>query len=327
MINVSNGFVERVQHNNDDLTAVNAARVSFAKTSSEIDQRDIKLINYLARHDHWTPFSHVRMGLRLDIGHTRTAMLINELGPLGLAGAQWHLNNDGYLNLNMSLYGWAKLLECSSLLATESQFIVNEMLAHAEHSTYALVPEAESASSDCNSISPLDIWLEDDPRFNFVTFRLKMPIAIARQWFKHQIGLTRNEVSRRYVSDTPEFFVIDEWRGAPTNGAKQGSSEPVKDAIQEMLNTCCESDKRITTEIYAHFIERGVCAEQLRFTLPQAMLTEFWETGSLSDYARICKLRLDPHAQKEVRDYAKAVDEVLTNSPDLASIWKNAKGV
>ncbi|QFS87613.1 MULTISPECIES: FAD-dependent thymidylate synthase [unclassified Marinobacter] len=325
MIEVSNGFVQRVEHDNDDLTVVNAARVSFAKTSSELDGRDIKLIKYLADHDHWTPFSHVRIGLRLDYGFILAAQLFNELGPLGVAGAQWHLNQGGGLNLNMSLYGWAKLLECPVLHRDDRQAIINGLLRAAEYSTMFLLPEAEDVPSNSVLVNYCDEELDDDPRFNFVTFRLKMPIAIARQWFKHQVGLTRNEVSRRYVSDEPEFFEIEEWRGAPTNGAKQGSSGVVTRKVSVGSNINMGFMTENAKDIYAEFMADGVCPEQARMVLPQAMLTEFWETGSLADYARICKLRLDPHAQKEVRLYAQAVDEILTNSPDLASIWAKAK--
>ncbi|AHI29706.1 FAD-dependent thymidylate synthase [Marinobacter similis] len=332
MTEVSNGFVQRVEHDNDDLTAVNAARVSFAKTSTELDERDIKLLKYLANHDHWTPFSHIRIGMKLDYGMVLTAQLFNELGPLGLAGAQWHINGAGGLNLRMSLYGWLKMLHCPVLHMQERIAILNELMVYAPASvevfTGMLLPE----HSDSVLVTPLDSELDFDPRFHDVTFNLKMPIAIARQWFKHQVGLTRNEVSRRYVSDKPEFFKIDEWRGAPTNGAKQGSSGVIDRErlfmgdFEDVPEAWSESDVyQFSDNLYHWLLLVGVCPEQARLALPQAMLTEFWETGSLADYARIVKLRLDPHAQKEVRDYAQAVDEILTNSPDLASIWQIAK--
>ena len=62
-------------------------------------------------------------------------------------------------------------------------------------------------------------------------FRYNVPIFVARQEFKHIVGMTRNEVSRRYVDDVPEFFLPDEWRAAPTDGAKQGSSNQIIDHV------------------------------------------------------------------------------------------------
>ena len=56
-----------------------------------------------------------------------------------------------------------------------------------------------------------------------ITLLETVPIFVARQTFKHQIGFTRNEVSRRYVDDTPEFHVPEVWRARPVGGIKQGS--------------------------------------------------------------------------------------------------------
>jgi len=59
------GFVQYVSHMGDDLTVVNAARVSFNKESEEFGDRDEKLIRYLAKHKHWTPFAHPQITLRI----------------------------------------------------------------------------------------------------------------------------------------------------------------------------------------------------------------------------------------------------------------------
>lgn len=139
-----------------------------------------------------------------------------------------------------------------------------------------------------------------------VQLRIKMPIFIARQWYKHMVGLTRNEVSRRYVDDTPEFYVPTEWRLRATN-VKQGSSDETIPVRKPGIT----SFYKAITESYEEVLEAGVAPEMARMLLPQSMYTEFIETGSLAAYARLCKLRLDPHAQKEVRQYAEAVDTIL----------------
>lgn len=153
-----------------------------------------------------------------------------------------------------------------------------------------------------------------------VMLRIKMPIFIARQWFKHQVGFTRNEVSRRYVSEMPEFYYADEWRKRAPN-VKQGSSEEFFSNSDSLPSDRIGRESTVGLEVgssyfeglslYRRLLDKGVCPEQARMVLPQSMYTEFVETGSLAAYARLVNLRLDPHAQKEVRLYAEAVSELI----------------
>lgn len=199
------GFVELLETFGNDLTVVNAARVSFAKESHDLSVGDKKLISYLARNGHISPFFHPQ-----------------------------------------------------------------------------------------------------------IRFRLKMPIFIAREWFRHTIGLARNEVSRRYVDTDPECWTPDGLRARDPR-AKQGSkAENISDndAVMAEFNTF----QRQAMDFYKSLLERGVAPEVARGVLPQSMYTEFIETGSLSAYARICQLRMDPHAQKEIRDYAGLVASLMATA-------------
>lgn len=197
------GFVERLETFGDDLTVVNAARVSFAKESMELDERDAKLIKYLARHNHITPFFHPQ-----------------------------------------------------------------------------------------------------------VRFRLKMPIFVAREWFRHTIGFARNEVSRRYVDTRAECWVpVDGVRERDAK-AKQGSKDTNVADNEKVIGMIADFQKN-AVGFYEDLLALGVAPEVARGVLPQSMYTEFIETGSLYAYARLCKLRLDPHAQKEIRDYADALARCL----------------
>lgn len=151
-----------------------------------------------------------------------------------------------------------------------------------------------------------------------ITIREKVPIFVARQRFKHTVGFSYNEVSRRYVDDAPEFFVPEVWRGKPVN-AKQGSSDevitelsldrfpdmknPIDQMYQEVINHC--------TYLYDRMISNGVAPEQARMVLPQSMYTEYYTTGSLAAWARAYKLRIDPHAQKEIQDLAVEWDKLI----------------
>jgi len=201
--------VEYCDHMGSDLSIVNAARVSFHKVAIEFTEQDEKLLKYLAKHNHWTPFAH-----------------------------------------------------------------------------------------------------------NSISLRIKCPLFVARQLGKHQVGLVWNEVSRRYVDDEPEFFFPDVWRGKPVN-AKQGSLGEVD------INTLPNSPQgcvNIALLMYDDLIKLGTAPEQARMILPQNMMTEFIWTGSLAAFSRVYKLRIDPHAQKEVQDIAVMMDEII--NPLFPVGWK-----
>ena len=183
-------------HLGSDLDVVNAARVSFAKASYDFDERDTKLIYFLARNNHWTPFAHC-----------------------------------------------------------------------------------------------------------FARFRVKVPIFVARQWFKHTVGFSYNEVSRRYVSDEPELMRVNYWRSRPDESIKQGSSgrlDYVSDDTIELLETMVAH--------YNRLIREGVAPEMARLVLPQNVMTEFVVSGSLAAWARFYNLRSDDHAQKEIQECAEVIN-------------------
>lgn len=201
------GFVECLEVFGNDLTVVNAARVSFDKVSTNFTPADKKLVNYLAKHDHVSPFFHPQ-----------------------------------------------------------------------------------------------------------VRFRMKMPIFVAREWYRHTIGFARNEVSRRYVDTPPECWIPfpNEIRERDTR-VKQGSkSTPVEHA--EHVHAILSNQTNQAMKTYQQLLDSGVAPEVARAVLPQSMYTEFIETGSLAAYARLCHLRLGSDAQKEIRDYAQAVSEFLAKA-------------
>jgi thymidylate synthase (FAD) len=154
------------------------------------------------------------------------------------------------------------------------------------------------------------------------TFRIKAPIFVARQLVKHQVGLVWNEVSRRYVSDEPEFYFPEVWRGKPVN-AKQGS-EGVVDLHSEMSNYddyySPESVCEFCYTAYDKMITAGVAPEQARMILPQNTMTQWIWTGSLMAFARVCKQRLDPHAQQETQEIAQLINKEMESAFPVS--WK-----
>ena len=170
-----------------DLSVVNAARVSFAKTKEVLDEKDEKLIKYLALHGHWSPFAHASL-----------------------------------------------------------------------------------------------------------SFRIKAPVFVARQLVKHQVGLSWNEVSRRYVDDKPEFYIPFMWRKRPEKNIKQGSSdEEIEYDIMHLIN--------VAEGTYKDMLEDGIAPEMARMVLPQCTQTEWIWSGSVYAFSRVCNLRNKSNAQVETR--------------------------
>lgn len=152
-----------------------------------------------------------------------------------------------------------------------------------------------------------------------ITLRIKAPISIRTQLFKHKVGFVENEISRRYVSYEPDLY-YPYFRGKPTNGAKQGSDDFITDAKKkEYIDKMYRETAEKAIEVYDELLEAGVAPEQARFILPQGVYTEWWWTGSLSAYARVYKQRMDPHAQWEVQEYARAIGEII--SPLFNESW------
>ena len=139
----------------------------------------------------------------------------------------------------------------------------------------------------------------------FLSFRIKAPIFVARQLAKHQVGLVWNEVSRRYVSDEPEFYLPDTWRLKADN-VKQGSGEDHDNQLE--CNDVYDYILQEALDNYEYLINANVCPEQARMVLPQSMMTEWIWSGSLLAFARVCSLRLDLHTQKETQEVARMLD-------------------
>lgn len=196
--------VELLHVMGDDLMVVNAARDSFAKESTEFKEQDAKLITYLAKHNHISPFFHPQ-----------------------------------------------------------------------------------------------------------IQFRIKMPIFVAREWYRHQIGFARNEVSRRYVDIIFECWVPDAADIRERDPKLKQGSKDTPSPYSEELHLQISQLTEYSIKIYGNLIENNVAPEIAQTVLPQFMYTEFIETGSLAAYARLYKLRTSPDAQREIQKYARMIGDEL----------------
>ena len=140
----------------------------------------------------------------------------------------------------------------------------------------------------------------------FASFRIKAPIFVARQLVKHTVGLSWNEVSRRYVDSEPEFYLPDCWRSR-AKSVKQGSSDEAANVDPEEAEEWCEG----SLMGYQSLLRQGVCPEQARMILPQNTMTEWIWSGTLYAFARVCNLRLDSHTQKETREVAQQISDYM----------------
>ena len=136
----------------------------------------------------------------------------------------------------------------------------------------------------------------------FASFHIKAPVFVARQLVKHKF-LRWNEISRRYVSDKPEFYSPKVWRGKSTD-KKQGSDGVVDVGDWGDTNWACLT-------AYNDLLEHGVAPEQARMVLPQSTMTEWYWSGSLDAFADMCNLRCKPDTQAETREVANQIDRKM----------------
>lgn len=149
------------------------------------------------------------------------------------------------------------------------------------------------------------------------TLKLKVPIFIARQIQRHRT-FSYNEISRRYVDSPPEFFWPDKWRKRADN-AKQGSSDEEVDVMQGLatdsyfpVQQVMEDQLKAAVNTYNDALEAGIAPELARMILPQNLYTEMYMSGNLRAWTHFLHLRLDGHAQAEVREVAEQVKGILT---------------
>lgn len=155
-------------------------------------------------------------------------------------------------------------------------------------------------------------------RHAMATFEFKAPLMVARQHWKYVVGSDHamdswNESSRRYVTIEPEFYTptLDQWRLAPDN-KKQGSGGPVGPWIGSVLTDELNRYIEQGEALYKMAMDNDVAAEQARLFLPAyGMYVVYRWTCSLQSIALFLNQRLEEAAQVEIREYARAVLELI----------------
>ena len=147
----------------------------------------------------------------------------------------------------------------------------------------------------------------------FTTFHVKAPVFVARQLQKHEY-MPWNEVSRRYVDEEPELYIPDVWRGRSAD-KKQGSDGVVKGIDPHVAAIMVDGAK----QDYKYLLAKGVAPEQARMVLPQSMMTEWYWSGTLFAFAKMCSLRMKSDTQEETQYVAQKI--ALTMSKLYPVSW------
>ena len=143
------------------------------------------------------------------------------------------------------------------------------------------------------------------------TFHVKAPIFVVRQWFRHRVGMSPNEISRRYTSkQADEFYIPDHIRIQDTKN-KQGSIK-LEDEIKTK-NSINKIEKiyEDAYNVYKELLDQGVAREMARMVLPVGQYTEFYLRANARALMHFFNLRADSHAQLEIQEYAVAITKIF----------------
>ncbi len=153
-----------------------------------------------------------------------------------------------------------------------------------------------------------------------MTFHVKMPIFVARQWVRHRTG-RMNEVSGRYSIMKDEFYVPAEDKVSPqSTDNKQGrATEAFDKETADKIIAQLEKGQKDAYENYSELIDSGLAREIARINLPLSLYTEFYWEMDLHNLFHFLKLRLDSHAQYEIRVYAQVILEMCRKVAPMAT--------
>lgn len=313
---------------NSDLGIVNAARVSLGKKSEVLNENDKKLISYLAKHNHWTPFAHSRLHFDIKWKHYFDQLYFyKNANHAGMCHIE--LAND-YDCIKGSLYFWLNNWQfLPSSIAGYVIASISEKYPCAVESTIPELVEPIEKWFNSGATHILEEYISFKKYWNLAcaTLLIKVPIFIARQIRTSQVGFACsdlyvenesfvfNEVSRRYVNDEPEFYEIQQWRTREGKNVKQGSTGLMPEAAQQSSYNLQEDTINQALCYYKALNDNYFCApEQARALLPQSMYTEFYMTGTLHRWSQFLQLRLDSHVQEETRHIANMIYQTLASN-------------
>jgi thymidylate synthase ThyX len=335
--------VELLDSMGSDLTVANVARVSFDKKSEELDGRDVKLINYLATHDHWSPFAHCFAQFRIKAPIFVARQMVKHQ-----VGLSWNEVSRRYVDSEPEVYipeFWHGRADNVKQGSSEDRVKVNTYGTGICVKCGANVPRKTAGPRGkwCSDKCRASYRKEHDPDFRIHTAKYNakargLPFELTRgdvTWVTHcpilGIELDYNSTSAD-IDNAPSLDRIDSAKGYTadntwviSNKANRmkndadreeliqfarkillhfnGQSVPNSSSIEDHVQSCIDK--------YNELLEIGVAPEEARMVLPLNTMTEWVWSGSLMAFARVCKQRLDPHAQRACREVAEQIDQRL----------------
>jgi thymidylate synthase (FAD) len=150
-------------------------------------------------------------------------------------------------------------------------------------------------------------------------FHIKLPIFVARQWIRHRTANV-NEYSGRYSEMKDEFYVpsLDQVR-AQSSSNKQGRADEAfpEEQAQQIVGIMSSTQERLYAE-YQELLEKDLAREIARINLPVSNYTEWYWKIDLHNLFHFLKLRIDPHAQYEIRVFAQAMADIVKDAVPIA---------
>lgn len=150
-----------------------------------------------------------------------------------------------------------------------------------------------------------------------LTLRMTLPIFLARQFVKHQVGGVWSEESRRYMSSEPSFWFPKELHGRPDD-IKQGA-DGVHGASSRHL-AGMRGHTEASSDYYLELVADGVAPEEARAVLPLNAMTSVTWTGSLLFWSRVVSQRVDSHAQLAAQQLGRAISDIV--APHFPVSWE-----
>jgi thymidylate synthase (FAD) len=143
-------------------------------------------------------------------------------------------------------------------------------------------------------------------------FHVKLPIFVARQWIRHRTANV-NEYSGRYSVMKEEFYIPEakDIRFQSTVNKQGRAEEEVPDELKQRFVDFLKETHAASYEEYQHLIDEGLARELARIGLPLSLYTEWYWKIDLHNLFHFLRLRLDPHAQHEIRQYAKIMADMV----------------
>jgi thymidylate synthase ThyX len=351
-----------------DLSVVNAARVSFAKKSAwshrlgkdkpvgasyplVLEEKDKKLINYLAKHNHWTPFGHTAITL-----HIKAPIFVARQLGKHQVGLVWNEVSRRYVTDEPEFYVpevWRKAAENVKQGSSKEQLVIDgvRVCRYCNSKLEFLRKEDEKMKVFCSSSCqgsfyrkhtdkgwattkhsrlrqsaekrgiPFDLTVEDLLELGRPKYCKYLELELdysADHLQSNSPSVNRVDSSLGYVKGNLEI-ISNKANSMLLNATKEELKTFVKNVAVTQFGVFTESSSSVekfyeeAKSLYNKLVEGGLCAEQARMFMPQSQYCEWYWTGNLYSFYNVWKLRTDSHTQKETQEIAKQIGDILAS--------------